>query len=482
VNPGAAHSGGLDVLFVNPLLTSGFFSMPGKEIPLSLCLLAAQTRRHGYRVAIHDAHLDGWDPARFARIVTDARPRVIGLTSYTVNVERAAEMAAVAKAVMPEALTVLGGFHASVLPERTLAEFAAFDAVVVGEGERTILSVLDPGGLDPDHVAPGLVVRRDGGAARGARAVLVEDLDDLPFADRGLLPLRRYVPSPGNYVRLPTSLAFLSRGCPYRCRFCSNRVFGHRVRYRSTGNLLAEIEREGRDRGLRDFRFADEGMTIDRERLLDFCDEVRRRRLRFHWSCYSRVDRVDAEALGSMKRAGCYQVMFGVESGNAETLERTVKAIDRGKSRAAILEARRAGIEVKASFVIGFPWETPDAVRETIRFARGLRPDFVYFNVFKPFPGSALFDEMSDRREIREAPWSAYFTGDASDFFATRTPAPVLKRLVRAAAIGFYLRPTYVGQVLFRLLRHPARMTRVLAAGAVFLARQSRYVRISRGA
>jgi len=171
--------------------------------------------------------------------------------------------------------------------------------------------------------------------------------------------------------------------------------------------------------------------------------------------------------------------MFGVESGHRETLLRTSKSLDYQEVFLAIREARLVGIETKTSFVIGFPWESKKDIIRTVRFARRIQADFAYFNVFKPLPGSPLFEEMSGRNEISEAPWSAYFTGDATSLFPTKTPTHTLKRIVRWAAFSFYFRPSYIMQSVLRLTTRPKRMIRVVISGLMVLARQIRYLRIS---
>ena len=463
----------LDILLVHPPLSGDFFSMPGKEIPLHLCGIASSLHRAGHSAEILDLNLGRVDEPRLRAVLQSRQPRIVGITSYTMNVDRAGDVARWTKAFDPRITTVLGGFHASALPRETLAEFPDLDMIVFGEGENTLVEILEnEKAISSGKTVDGLVYRSNGQVITGLAREPIADLDELPFPARGLVPVRRYIPSPGNFKTLPSSLIYYSRGCPFHCSFCSKSVFGQTTRYRSAAHFVDEMEQTGRDDGILDFRLADEIPTVQPQRMRDLCDEIVRRGLAVHWNCNSRVDVVNLDLLRTMKRAGCYHVMYGAESGNPETLRRIGKKTTMDQIRSAIQMTHQVGMECKASFMIGFPWETPEDIDRTIRFSKSLAPDYAYFNVFKPMPGSSLHEEMTREGKIRHRRWSDYYTGNETQFFDTATPQEVLRKKLRQASFSFYFRPSYLLQKVARIAKNPGREIQVVRGGLWFMAVQ----------
>lgn len=464
----------MDILLVQtPNVKGSFFNLPGKEIPLSLCSLGAYLETHDYRCAVLDLDFHGRVIPVLEETIRQTRPRILGISAYTPNIIIAGSIAMMAKEIDDSICVVLGGFHASALPERTMDEFEGFDYVVAGEGEETLrelIPILLEGG-SPDGVRG--VAYRDGEGVRVNEArPLIKSLDSLPFPDRGLVPVAEYIPDPGNYFQLPSSGILYSRGCPFKCTFCSKAVFGNRIRYRSIDHFMAEVEHCIDRYGIRDFRLEDEAPTVDIGRVIALCKEIIARRIGITWNCFSRVDAVDEEVLGLMKEAGCYHVTYGIESAIQGTLERIGKRIDLAQAADAVRWTKSLGIECKANFILGFPWETADDMRRIVHFAKRISPDLVTFNLFKPLPGSTLFNELETSGRLRHTTWDDYFTTSETPLFDALFTKEEAGRILRQAVFSFYFRPKFVTQRLWRLSRNPYREITTIFRGLNILIRE----------
>jgi radical SAM superfamily enzyme YgiQ (UPF0313 family) len=455
------------LLIQTPNVIGTLLNLPGKELPLSLLYLAAVAREAGHEVRVLDLDFLGGVAPHLEDAVRRQQPDLVGISAYTTNVARAGAIADRIKRARPETKIALGGFHASALPEATLAEFAALDFVVVGEGESTLIDLvaaLENGGAAQS--VPGLVTREGAGPPRP----LVDDLDTLPFPARDMLPLADYVPDPGSFYRLPTTSILYSRGCPFHCTFCSKSVFKDVIRYRDPMAVVEEMHACGRDFGVTDFRFVDEGPTVDRRKMVALCEAMLRVDLRVAWHTYSRVDSVEEDDLRLMQRAGCYHVTYGVESGSPRSLERIDKRLNLETARRTIATTKRLGIECKANFIIGFPWETRADIDQTLKFAFSTAPDLVTINVFKPLPGSRLYDGLAAEGKLRHTRWEDYFATSEHLLFESNFDEVEMKRLLKRAILGFHLRPRFLWQRLRRLVRHPRREFYTLYLGVKIIA------------
>ena len=293
-------------------------------------------------------------------------------------------------------LLVAGG----PLPTCEPAAFlGAFDAVVRGEGEQTMVDLLAAHAAGADLGAvPGVVAAAPGGgaAAAGPPRPFAADLDALPFPARDLLPNASYISHGRRRYGYAVTTVMSSRGCPFACEFCSNVVFGHSYRERSPGSVVDEIEQAlalGYDR----ISFSDDVFTMRPERVVAVCDEIERRDLRFAWECLARVDGIDRETAAAMRRAGCRTVFFGIESGSDEILRVMRKGITAAQAREAVWAARDAGLEVGAFFILCYPGDSDETVLETLRFAGSLPLDYLGLSMPYPLPGTALGARMASR-------------------------------------------------------------------------------------
>ena len=281
-----------------------------------------------------------------------------------------------------------------------------FDVVVKGEGEQAILELLRTfdSGCDPQTVKGIVYRKRNNGRMTGEQGeiifteprILEPSLDRIAFPARDLFPNDRYIDYWKKRYGNATTTVFTTRGCPFICEFCSNAVFGISYRERSPENVVDEVEQAlsfGYDR----IHFADDVFTLNRERVLKICDEIRRRGIHFKWEWLGRVDSIDEEISIAMKNAGCDRIYFGIESGNDSVLNLMKKKITLDRARKAVYAAHEAGLSTGAFFILCYPGETDDTVLETLRFAVSLPLDYLSFTMPYPLPGTALYERVKDR-------------------------------------------------------------------------------------
>ncbi|MBN1336052.1 MAG: cobalamin-dependent protein [Deltaproteobacteria bacterium] len=430
--------------------------MPGLGLPS----LAAWLEHRGHRVYIVDGHVERMDVHTPERLLARFRPDLVGITAMTPVVPAALAVARACRRLFPGVPIVLGGAHPTVLPEDVLAH-SEVDFVVRGEGEVTLAELVE--GSDPATLA-GLSWRAVDGIVHNPDRPLLPDLDALPSPAWHLLPLSRYRPGLGTYRKLPAVSLMTARGCPNRCTYCFN-LFGHQVRRQTPTRVVEEVRRLRAVHGIRQIQFYDDTFTLRKDWVLELCGRFAREVPDVAWTCYGRVDTVDADMLDSMARAGCHQICFGVESGDPEVLRTVEKHITIDQVRTAVRLAREAGIRPRGTFMIGNQGETPASMQRTIDLALSLDIDVALFSVATPYPGTAFYRWAEAEGRLVTRDWGQYDRNSTTVRLAGADPETVWA-FHRAAYRAFYLRPKFVLRygLQLRHLRHLWDGFRVLAA------------------
>jgi anaerobic magnesium-protoporphyrin IX monomethyl ester cyclase len=383
----------------------------------------------------------------------NSRFGIMGISALTSEMNNACKVARLSKELHPDIPVVIGGYHASALPEATLSAVPEFDYLLHGEGEQSFTNFIRKvrAGEDPATLR-GLAYRTGEGVHVNPPEALIADLNELPLTARDKIDMRRYQPKPatGNFMKLPSTGIMASRGCPFECAFCSKGVWHRSIRFRSPENVVQEIEHCIDRYGTYDFRFYDDALTSPSWDFNKFCRILLDKGLRICWNCYSRVDHVNEEKLRLMKATGCYHIKYGVEFGTDKALQLAHKNITTDLARRAIDLTKKAGIECKASFIFGIPGETVEDCKKTLQFAIELSPDLASFYPFDLFPGSLFYQQAQQ---------------DMKAYQAKTLPREVAEGLTRKAYYRFYLRPQYIWQRSRRLLRYPRREARVVSNG-----------------
>lgn len=360
--------------------------------PLGLLYVAGALRDAGHRVQL----LDG-DPLLETDMVdrvADFDPDLIGLSSLTMTIGRAALLARQLAARLPAVPLMVGGPHATAEPADTLRELGAA-VVVVGEGERTAVEVAEryASRAQPDGV-PGTVTAQTTAPPRP----FIEDMDSLPLPARDLCDFERYLSPPGlirGWASGRHASLMAGRGCRYRCTFCASHLqLGRTLRMRSVPHVLAELDHLVERYGVRGVYWTDDIFTGDKAWVRELCLALAARPYRLEWACQSRVESVDRLSLGLMKAAGCVQIDFGVESGSKKVL----RAMKKGTTYDRVVQAfelvHEMGMRTGASFIIGSPGEELDDIEVTLELARRIASDWTVFFYSTPYPGTDLWREL----------------------------------------------------------------------------------------
>jgi radical SAM superfamily enzyme YgiQ (UPF0313 family) len=369
-------------------------SIPG----FGMLVLAAVARARGHEVAIFDAKASGETPTRVAQRILAFRPDIVGFSATTISIANAGRTAELLKGSDSRILTVVGGPHVSAIPDRTLAAFPALDYGIVGEGEISFFELIDRlrAGRSVED-APGLVYRSNGSVVANPRSPYITDLDALPFPAWDLVPgfPHRFQPSVFSYRKSPVATLVTSRGCPFSCSFCDRSTSGKLGRYHSTESVLRHCRRLV-DFGVRHIIFYDDLFTVKRKRVVELCEAFIAHGFEFTWSCNSHPNLLDAEALRLMKRAGCWQIAYGIESGSQRILDVVKREVRLPRMRETLRLTRDAGIRAKGYLMIGHPTETVETLEETADFLRVAELDLCQVTKFTPYPGTPSYPTVRD--------------------------------------------------------------------------------------
>jgi len=360
-------------------------------IPYHLANLAGYARAHGVDVEIIDGEVDLLNEQELADKILAAHPRVVGLTATTPDVLLAIKVCAHLKARDSGIVTILGGTHASVMPDDT-ARHASVDYVVVGDGEQAILDI-----MGRNATAMGRANRRMG----SSKIIRSEDLDlsVLPQPAHDLLDYGKYLFSDPTRGQVRTASVMSSRGCPFECTFCAH---SRKVRFRKIADVVEEIRMLYERQGVRYVYLYDDTFLLRDDRLSEFAERLRPLGLSdLRFQCLARATQVTTERIALLKSLGCVRVSIGVESGSDEILLRVAKGVSKEECLRACRIIADAGLEVRASFIVGHPGETEATVRETIAFAQELEVLHANFTVLTPYPGTRVYAQACRGEGIR---------------------------------------------------------------------------------
>lgn len=422
--------------------------------PMGLALIAAVLEKCGYQVSVIDANALGLRPESISGYINGAD--AIGITAMTPSIAEAIKIALQLKKTHPDVPVILGGAHATLLPEETLKAAPAIDMVVRGEGEKTIIDLLKAiqakTSLD---VIAGINYRKDGLIVGNPSCSSFVDLDSQPFLAYHLLPPGKYKPHPPHGRSLPFAALITSRGCPFKCSYCSKPVFGYKFRSQNPERVIEEIVYYKKRFGVKEIAFYDDVFTLNKKRVYEIADIMISKSLKIHWTCETRVDLVDKELLQHMKAAGCYSVSYGIESASQEILDVINKNVTIEQMEKAVRLTREAGLQAIGYFMVGSPGETTESIQKTIELAKKLRLDYAQFSITTPFPGTEFYRLYSEQNK-KPISWDSFvYDGVIDDKMPVFESASLsrydLQDWRKRAYKEFYLRPSYIWQQLRKL-------------------------------
>ncbi len=413
---------------------------------LSLASLAAAGRAKGFNVAVLDLGIEEKPWELLEQKLKEFSPSFVGTTGTTPLFPEVAEMSRfIRERTGRETKLLLGGPHATALPEESLRQ-SEFDIIVFGEGEETLLEILEGKKLSE---IKGVYYKEGDKILSTPPRPMIENLDSLPFPALDMFDIKRYKCPPVLNRESPMINFMTSRGCVYGCTFCNKNIFGRKFRVWSVDYILEEMEYCLR-LGIRELRFVDDQFTTDMPRAKTICELIVKKGLKFPWTLAAglRVDCIDEEFLELAKRAGLYQIALGFESGDQASLDSINKGIKLEQSmRAMELIKKVGGFETVGFFMFGLPADTEESLKKTTEFALKLMPDMAKVTITIPFPGTKLFDWYNERGLIKSRDWTLYKLHGSGDIYThPNLTHETMEQYYDEFYRKFYLNPRYLSR------------------------------------
>lgn len=361
-------------------------------VPIGLYYICALLLEQGYDAEILNFYRDAENPLKIKEILERKKADIVGISVFNANRLGGVAIARLAKEVNPQSKVVFGGVGATFLWEHFLRNFAEIDYVVLGEGEYSFLELVRKLEKDP----PGDLFSIKGIAFRnGSRVLKTEPAEPIKDLDK--------LPNPARYFTYKH--LSLTRGCPGNCSYCgSPRFWGHKVRFHSVSYFVDQMELLYR-KGVTFFDVSDDIFTMKKDVAIAACKEILRRGLRLSWYAISHVGSIDEEILYWMRKAGCIQISYGVESGSEKIRNGLNKRIENEQIKRAFALTRRFGIMARAYIIYACPGESSETIRETESLIGEIKPHSIIFYVLRVFPGTSLYEEVKERLKLTDDVW-----------------------------------------------------------------------------
>ena len=445
----------------------GKLASVGATLPhLGLLMLGAVLHNSGHRVRIIDSSAQNLGFRETLEEIIRFQPDIVGFTAVTPSIIKTVKMASMVKKNFPTIPILIGGPHFTAIPEKTLKDYPVFDYGIMGEGEATMVETVDAlsANRKPSNVA-GIVFREDGKVHFCHPRPPILELDSLPFPAWKLLDdfPSRYHPALFKYKRLPSTHIISSRGCPYKCIFCDTSVFSRQIRFHSPEYVIGMVEFLVKHFKIKEIIFEDDQFLVKRERVEKMCEDLLKAKLNIAWSCSARVNSVnDIDLLKLMKRSGCWQISYGIESANQKILDFAKKAIRIDQVEKAVRLTHKAGILSKGYFIFGLPFENEETMENTIRFAKRIPLHDMSIFTLTPFPGSEMYDIAKNYGTIEKdyEKMNLLNLVYVPNGLSKKTLLHYQQRFMKE----FYLRPRIVVNYLRRLVFNPINFFRMLKA------------------
>lgn len=410
--------------------------------PIDLMYMAAAMEQRGVDCQIRDYPVlnQHWDD--FRKDISSYDPDMVILSVTTPSLPHDMEGCRIAKEIKPTVIMAAKGAHFNKRDEDSLKKYPHLDLCFRGEYEFLPAELMTTDNWDGIQ---GITYRKNGIIQRNPDRGYIQDLNSIPYPARHLVDNRLYArPDTGeSQTNIVTN-----RGCPFLCIYClSRQVAGMKLRARSPENILGELKECVEKHGIKNFLFRSDTFTMDKKWTINLCNQIVESGLGIKWTCNSRVDTIDEDRLRAMKKAGCWLISFGVESGSDEMLEKLKKGATTDQARKAIQLCKKVGIRTSIYLLIGAPWETEETYKQTIDFGLELDPDFVEFFYVYPFPGTEYSDEVIKLGLLKEGeqPEEAY---DSPAIPSLHLSIEQLTHLRKKAVRKFLLRPSYIFHTL----------------------------------
>jgi radical SAM superfamily enzyme YgiQ (UPF0313 family) len=426
--------------------------------PIGIGYLITALRKNSFSVSFVDAVKDKVLPVKLLNIVGKIQPDIVGFTVFSCDIAIVKEYVNMIRIKFPNILIVLGGPHVSGVKEEIFEDFPKIDYAMCGECEVSFPILLNelkkPNKSRNFEKIRGLIYKKKEKIIVNS-ILFEEDLDKLEFPAWDVMIPNTYPQAPQGAVfrNWPIAPILTTRGCPYNCTYCAGKITtGQRIRKRSLSHVLEETEMLYKKYGVREFHIIDDTFTSDKERAISFCKEVIKRNLKISLTFPNgvRLNTLDEELLYWLKKAGCYSITLGIESGNQKILNDMKKGLKLDMIETKVKLINKMKIDIMSFFIVGYPTENKKTILETIAFAKKLKIKRAHFSTFLPLPGTEATIQLIKDGRLKKIDWSKMMYTDA--------PCPPngmtskeLKSLQRKAFLEFYLRPHILWYMLLEI-------------------------------
>ena len=388
------------------LLTHGYFlSEDAKEQqimrpypPLGLLYISAFLKQQGIINQVFDSTFS--DKAALDQLLAEWQPDVVAIYTNLMTKLNVLDIAKRIKENYPEVKVVMGGPDVSYNTANYLKNGA--DYVVIGEGENTMFELVQFLEQTPEaqpHDISGLAfMDADGNEVKTAARVKVRDINELPIPNRDAIPIDKYLDAWKSHHGQSALNVSTQRGCPYTCKWCSTAVYGQSYRRRSPEKVVEELKEIKEKYNPDTIWFVDDVFTVSHKWLKAFVEALDAAGFTIPFECISRADRMNEEVIGLLKKAGCFRVWIGAESGSQKIIDAMDRRVSVDQVRNMIIETRKAGIETGTFIMLGYPGETEEDIKETINHLKISNPDHFTITVAYPIKGTSLYTEIEERK------------------------------------------------------------------------------------
>jgi len=418
---------------------------------LAPAVLGAVLLEQGFAVRVFDFNIYESGDELFLKELGCFNPDYAGVTFTTPLFGEMNRICQMIKWYDKKICIIGGGAHCSSFPEDTL-KHSDLDVVIIGEGDWTLARIIageDKEGID------GIAWRKGDEILLNLKDGFIKDLDNLPFPAWQLYDIKKYATTRVLSRKSPAGWIETSRGCVFACTYCNKSVFGQTFRVKCPRRVVDEMEYMLRA-GFREIHIADDGFTTDIKRAKAICDEIIYRRLKFPWAPVAglRVDRVDDELLNKMRRAGCYRIYFGIESGNQKVIDRIKKGITLDEVRKAVKLCKKNKLEVYGFFMLGLPGDTEKTIQDTIDFAKELGLDMAKASIATPLPATDWFNELESLGLIKSNDWTKLnlYVPSREIFDHPTLKWETIEKYMDKFYRDFYFRPVFIIKRFFKSL------------------------------
>ncbi len=384
------------------LLYARFDQPISYRVPLGIAYLGAILREKGINVVLREGGFyASWES--FKEDLLKEKPDIVGLSASSFLIKKVLNYAKIIKEELPNTKVIIGGPLCSVIEDENFLKYTDIDFGVYGEGENTFLELVRAIESNKSlNDVKGIIYRKEGQTLRNPpREWLDLSQDKRPFPARDLLPIDKYLSTMPTFpIPYPATDIESSRGCYANCMYCQpvlRNMFGKRIRYREPKEVVDEIEMLIKKYKIKGLNLGNDEPLANRKWVLDFCDEIIKRKIKIKISVPCRVDLVNEDTFKRMKKAGFFHIGFGVESGSQQILDLLRKGVKVEQIKKAFKICEKLGLIARCNIMVGSPGETTETIQESINLIKEIKPDLIYLAATTPTPGSDLYDYSKEK-------------------------------------------------------------------------------------